>query len=104
MSLAILRFISRDINIRSNNPPTRAGGGLQCDAHGAFGRRVLDVICIPGDGDGDAGECARCGKECAYVASAGGGCCFEDDEAYYCDEEVCGVDVPAALDFVGDVS
>ena len=103
MTLTILWFIRRNINIGSDDATTRSCGGLKSDSDGAFGGGILDVVCIPGDCDGDTGKGTDGGKEGANVTGSGGLRRFEDDETDDGEKEIEGVDVAAALEFIGDV-
>lgn len=103
MALTIRWLIRRNINIRPDDATTRSCRGLKSDSDGTFGRGILDVVCVPGDGDGDTGEGTDGGEECADVAGSGGLCRLEDDETNDGEEEIEGVYVTPALEFIGDV-
>ncbi len=104
MTLTILWFIRRNINIGPDDATARSCRRLKSDSDGTFGWGILDVVCVPGDCDRDAGKGTDGGEEGADVASSGGLRRFEDDKTDDGEEEIEGVDVTAALEFIGDIS
>lgn len=103
VTLSIFWLIRGNVNIRPNDATTRSRRGLKSDSDGTFGRGMLDVICVPGDCNGDTGKGTDGGEERADVASSGGLRRFEDDETDDREKEIESVDVAAALKFIGDV-